>query len=208
MHLILFIVFAGFCLAGAINLLLQTHPINSALSLIVVMTSLAVLYLLLGAEFLAIAQIIVYAGAIMVLFTFVVMLLNAGREERTLGSRAAKRIGFPAVVVLLAVLATVILHAQGLGSRISAERPHHLHRRSLSQVLFHELLLPFEVTSVLILIAILGAVALARARQTEKGGSANDFPHLLVSAPERRAVFARRRRLSHQAQPHHRLHVH
>ncbi len=69
MHLILFIVFAGFCLAGAINLLLQSHPINSALSLIVVMTSLAVLYLLLGAEFLAAAQVIVYAGAIMVLFT-------------------------------------------------------------------------------------------------------------------------------------------
>ena len=93
MHLILFLVFAGFCLAGAINLLLQSHPINSALSLIVVMTSLAVLYLLLGAEFLAAAQVIVYAGAIMVLFTFVVMLLNAGREERTLGSRAARSVG-------------------------------------------------------------------------------------------------------------------
>ena len=98
MHLILFFIFAGFCLAGAINLLLQSHPINSALSLIVVMTSLAVLYLLLGAEFLAAAQVIVYAGAIMVLFTFVVMLLNAGREERTLGSRAARTVGFPAVV--------------------------------------------------------------------------------------------------------------
>ena len=90
MHLILFIVFAGLCLAGAINLLLQSHPINSALSLIVVMTSLAVLYLLLGAEFLAAAQVIVYGGAIMVLFTFVIMLLNAGREERTLSSRAAR----------------------------------------------------------------------------------------------------------------------
>src|ERR1700689_2280218 len=103
MHLVLFLIFAGFCLAGAINLLLQTHPINSALSLIVVMSSLAVLYLLLGAEFLAIAQIIVYAGAVMVLFVFVVMLLNAGREERTLGSRAAMVVGFPAVVALLAV---------------------------------------------------------------------------------------------------------
>ncbi len=84
------------------------------------MTSLAVLYLLLGAEFLAIAQIIVYAGAIMVLFTFVVMLLNAGREERTLGSRAARPIGFPAVVALLAVLATVILRVQGLSPAFSA----------------------------------------------------------------------------------------
>jgi NADH-quinone oxidoreductase subunit J len=161
MHLILFIVFAGLCLAGAINLLLQTHPINSALSLVVVMTSLAVLYLLLGAEFLAIAQIIVYAGAIMVLFTFVVMLLNAGREERTLGSRAGKIIGFPAVVAFLGVIATVILKAQNLGTASLSDPI--TSTEELSRVLFHELLLPFEVTSILILIAVLGAVALARA---------------------------------------------
>jgi NADH-quinone oxidoreductase subunit J len=159
MHLIVFIVFAGFCLAGAINLLIQSHPISSALSLIVVMTSLAVLYLLLGAEFLAAAQVIVYAGAIMVLFTFVVMLLNAGREERTLGSRAALRLGFPAVVVVLAVIATVILHAQGLG--VAKLSDGITSTEELSTVLFTKLLLPFEVTSVLILIAILGAVALA-----------------------------------------------
>jgi NADH-quinone oxidoreductase subunit J len=160
MHLILFVIFAGFCLAGAVNLLLQSHPINSALSLIVVMTSLAVLYLLLGAEFLAAAQIIVYSGAIMVLFTFVVMLLNAGREERTLGSRAARVVGFPAVVVILGVLATVILRAQGLG--VASLSDGITSTEDLSRVLFTELLLPFEVTSVLILIAILGAVALAR----------------------------------------------
>jgi NADH-quinone oxidoreductase subunit J len=159
MHLILFILFAGFCLAGAINLLLQSHPINSALSLIVVMVSLAVLYLLLGAEFLAAAQVIVYAGAIMVLFTFVVMLLNAGREERTLGSRTARAVGFPAVVVILGVLATVILKARGLGAANLSDPI--TSTEDLSRVLFHELLLPFEVTSVLILIAILGAVALA-----------------------------------------------
>jgi NADH-quinone oxidoreductase subunit J len=159
MHLILFFIFAGFCLAGAINLLLQSHPINSALSLIVVMTSLAVLYLLLGAEFLAAAQIIVYAGAIMVLFTFVVMLLNAGREERTMGSSVARSVGFPAVVAILAVLATVILRAQGLGA--ASMRGGITSTEELSKVLFTELLLPFEVTSVLILIAILGAVALA-----------------------------------------------
>ena len=65
-------------MAGAINLLAQTHPINSALSLVVVMGALAVEYLLLGAEFVAAVQVIVYAGAIMVLFVFVIMLLNAG----------------------------------------------------------------------------------------------------------------------------------
>jgi NADH-quinone oxidoreductase subunit J len=165
MHLILFIIFAGFCLAGAINLLLQTHPINSALSLIVVMSSLAVLYLLLGAEFLAAAQIIVYAGAIMVLFTFVVMLLNVGTEEKTHGSRVAKIIGFPAVAVILGVISTFVLESQqrlsspsssiSLSEKVTTTQ-------DLSRVLFHELLLPFELTSVLILIAILGAVALAQ----------------------------------------------
>lgn len=178
MYLILFFVFAGLCLAGAINLLLQSHPINSALSLIVVMSSLAVLYLLLGAEFLAAAQIIVYAGAIMVLFVFVVMLLNAGREDRTMGSRAAKLVGFPAVAVLMAVLATVIVRIQGLGAARLGEGlsvadtvggTDSSNLAQLSQVLFHELLLPFEVTSVLILIAILGAVALARKGTGEDG---------------------------------------
>jgi NADH-quinone oxidoreductase subunit J len=172
MHLIVFFLFAGFCLAGAINLLLQTHPINSALSLIVVMTSLAVLYLQLGAEFLAAAQVIVYAGAIMVLFTFVVMLLNAGREERTLGSRAATVVGFPAVVAILAVIATVIEHTQSLngaafGDNLS-NQPGKTNLEELSTVLFTKLLLPFEVTSVLILIAILGAVALARPHDQER----------------------------------------
>jgi NADH-quinone oxidoreductase subunit J len=168
MYLILFIVFAGFCLAGAVNLLLQRHPINSALSLIVVMTSLAVLYLLLGAEFLAAAQVIVYAGAIMVLFTFVVMLLNAGREERTLGSRSARAVGFPAVVVVLALVSTAIVNA----NRIGAANAHDTFTTTedLSKVLFRELLLPFEVTSVLVLIAILGAVALARNTEGERTG--------------------------------------
>lgn len=161
MHLILFLIFAGFCLAGAVNLLLQKHPINSALSLIVVMSSLAVLYLLLGAEFLAIAQIIVYAGAVMVLFTFVVMLLNVGEEERTHGSKVAKIIGFPAVFVFFAVITTVVLEAQRhLGVVKLSDAMTTI--KELSTVLFTDMLLPFELTSVLILIAILGAVALAR----------------------------------------------
>jgi len=76
--------------AGAVNLLVQSHPINSALSLIAVMASLAVEYLLLGAEFLNAVQIIVYAGAVMVLFIITIMLLNAGEEER---SKAGRRYG-------------------------------------------------------------------------------------------------------------------
>ena len=165
MHLILFIIFAALCLTGAVNLLFQKQPINSALSLIVVMTSLAVLYLLLGAEFLAAAQVIVYAGAIMVLFTFVVMLLNAGREERTLGSRAYRTVGFPAVAAILAVIATSFVKLQGFGDAHMTDQI--TSTADLSAVLFTKLLLPFEVTSVLILVAILGSVALARKGDAE-----------------------------------------
>ena len=149
------------CVAGALNLLLQRHPINSALSLIVVMSSLAVLYLLLGAEFLAAAQVIVYSGAIMVLFTFVIMLLNAGKEERTHGSKLAYIAGFPGAAALLGLLAFIFISRRDdfgqarLGDYLATTG-------DLSRVLFKDLLLPFEVTSVLILIAILGAVALAR----------------------------------------------
>ena len=174
MHLILFAIFAGLCLAGAVNLLLQSRPINSALSLVVVMTSLGVLYLLLGAEFLAAAQVIVYAGAIMVLFTFVVLLLNAQREERTLGSRTARAVGFPAVAVILAVIATIIIKAQGLGSATLGQgltdAKDKTNLDELGSVLFTKLVLPFELTSVLILIAILGAVALARSGNGERTG--------------------------------------
>src|SRR5438552_13077462 len=98
LHLVLFLVFGGICVAGAVNLLVQRHPINSALSLIVVMGALAVLYLLLGAEFVAAIQVIVYAGAIMVLFVFTIMLLNAGEEERTRGSLVALQFGAPGVL--------------------------------------------------------------------------------------------------------------
>ena len=164
MNLAIFIIFGLLCLGGALNLLLQRHPINSALSLIVVMSSLSVLYLLLGAEFLAIAQIIVYSGAIMVLFVFVIMLLNAGEEERTHGSRAAYLAGIPGVLALFAVMASTFLTLRaGFGStRLGAFVAT---TSDLSRVLFRDLLLPFEVTSILILVAILGAVVLARKEQ-------------------------------------------
>src|SRR5882757_8348053 len=113
MHLALFLIFGVVCVAGAVNLLIQTHPIQSALSLIVVMASLAVEYLLLGAEFVAAVQVIVYAGAIMVLFVFVIMLLNAGEEERSKGSRIAILIGVPGMLIASVLMAWVVLRRSG-----------------------------------------------------------------------------------------------
>src|SRR5580698_6887238 len=159
MQLALFIIFSALAVAGALNLLLQRHPINSALSLVVVMMSLAVLYWSLGAEFLAAAQVIVYSGAVMVLFVFVIMLLNAGEEEETKGSRAAYIVGMPGAAVIFCLLSFVCLY-QGcaLGStNIGGFLNHGIDNiAEISAMLFTKLLLPFEVTSVLILVAILG----------------------------------------------------
>ena len=168
MQLALFLIFGALAVAAALNLLLQRHPINSALSLVVVMMSLAVLYWSLGAEFLAAAQVIVYSGAIMVLFVFVIMLLNAGEEERTTGSRAAYIAGFPGAAAIFCLLSFVFLserHALGTAQIGGYLNDAVSNISEISTVLFTRLLLPFEVTSVLILVAILGAVVLARKEQ-------------------------------------------
>ena len=164
MQLALFIIFAALAVAGALNLLLQKHPINSALSLVVVMMSLAVLYWSLGAEFLAAAQVIVYSGAIMVLFVFVIMLLNAGLEENTSGSRAAYLAGVPGATAVFCLLSFVFLsERRAIGfAHLGGTLDFINNLESISRELFTRLLLPFEVTSILILVAILGAVVLAR----------------------------------------------
>ena len=158
-HLILFLAFGAVCVGGSVNLLAQRHPINSALSLIAVMAALAGEYLLLGAEFVAAVQVIVYAGAIMVLFVFVIMLLNAGEEEETKGSQVALLLGVPGVLTASVLVAWVVLRHSGTEAVAIGALPGR--PTDIAQLLFHDFLLPFEVTSVLILIAIMGAVVLA-----------------------------------------------
>jgi NADH-quinone oxidoreductase subunit J len=159
----LFILFAAIAVVCAINLVVQKHPINSALSLIGVMGSLAILYLLLGAEFIAAAQIIVYAGAIMVLFVFTIMLLNAGTEKRPRRqSWMANLLGIPLLVVLLGLLSFVVQRSTGRSDAVVFGEMTKGSAREVGTALFTRYLLPFEITSVLILIAILGAMVLAR----------------------------------------------
>jgi NADH-quinone oxidoreductase subunit J len=161
MDVILFLIFAIIAVVCAINVVVQTHPISSAVSLIGVMGSLAVLYLLLGAEFIAAAQVIVYAGAVMVLFVFVIMLLNAGTETRKGRSFMVQLLGVPLLVVLLGLLAWIVQHlypsAMVTFGGFTGGSAH-----DVGMALFTRYLLPFEVTSILILIAILGAIVLAR----------------------------------------------
>ena len=163
-QLLMFFACALLAVAGAVVLILAREPIHSALALILVMVSLAVLYLLLGAPFIAAVQIIVYAGAIMVLFVFVIMLLNAGVEERTDYSKIAKFAGVPLAFFLLLEVAHWLYHADagaaianGAGAPQEAASTY-----TLSELLFRQYLFPFEATSILILVAILGALVLAR----------------------------------------------
>lgn len=159
--LVIFFVLAALAVFGAISLIVQRHPIHSALSLIVVMVALAGLYLLMGAEFVAAVQIIVYGGAIMVLFVFVIMLLNAGEEERTNFSRLATFAGIPMAVAVTGLIAAAI--ARSSSSLPAAEPSGALtSTRTLSTLLFSEFVYPFELTSFLILVAILGAIVLAQ----------------------------------------------
>jgi len=165
--LIVFFACAALAITGAIMLILAREPIHSALSLILVMIALAILYLLLGAEFIAAVQIIVYAGAVMVLFVFVIMLLNAGVEERTDYSKLAKYAGVPLGFFLLIEIARW-MYGSSAGSAIASGAgaiTGAVSTRDLSSALFRQYLFNFEATSLLILIAILGALVLARKNQ-------------------------------------------
>ena len=159
--LIVFFILATLAVIGALSLILQKHPIHSALSLIVVMVALAGLYLLMGAEFIAAVQIIVYGGAIMVLFVLVIMLLNATEEEHTDFSKLAKFGGLPLALALTGLLAAAMIHNGGAVPNTTS--PDALANTSnLSTMLFSTFVYPFELTSFLILVAIMGALVLAQ----------------------------------------------
>jgi len=163
--LIVFFVLATLAVIGALSLILQKHPIHSALSLIVVMVALAGLYLLMGAESVAAVQIIVYGGAIMVLFVFVIMLLNATEEEHTDFSKLAKFGGLPLALALTGLLAAAMIHSGGAVPNTTS--PDALANTSnLSTMLFSTFVYPFELTSFLILVAIMGALVLAQREKT------------------------------------------
>src|SRR5437016_337884 len=159
--LVVFFALAGLAVIGAVSLILQKHPIHSALSLIVVMVALAGLYLLLGAEFVAAVQIIVYGGAIMVLFVFVIMLLNAGVEEQTSISKLAGPPGLLLVVALAGfVTATIVRTTAGVQG--SSQTGAMASTSGISNMLFRDFVYLFELTSFLILVAVMGATVLAQ----------------------------------------------
>ena len=166
---ILFILFAGLAVGCAVAVVAQRNPLYSAISLIGVFISLAALYVMLAAPFIAAVQVIVYAGAIMVLVVFVIMLLNVEEEVRR---RLRLRFLIPSAILLAAVLiaqaAFVIYFVQAREPTPGPQDPATSDvglTLSIGKGLFTTYLLPFEITSVLLLMAIVGAMTLARRAQ-------------------------------------------
>jgi NADH-quinone oxidoreductase subunit J len=161
MTLVVFLVVAATAVGSALGLILKRNPIHGALFLVVNLCSIAVLYLMLGAEFLAIAQVIIYAGAIMVLFVFAIMVLIPGKEETGPDPlRKVRVLALPIGGLLLLMLTAVVGRLETRSVASSPPAPTGV--EALGRVLLTDYLLPFELTSVLLLAAMVGVLLLAR----------------------------------------------
>jgi len=159
---LLFILFAGLAVGCAISMVAQRNPLYSAISLIGVFISLACLYVTLAAPFIAAVQVIVYAGAIMVLVVFVIMLLNVEQEEQPMRLRSLVPIAVGLATILFAEAAFIIFFVQASPATPTRNTSDIGLTSSIGVGLFTTYLLPFEITSILLLMAIVGAMTLAR----------------------------------------------
>ncbi len=170
---VLFIAFGAVAIAGALAVILARHVVYSALGMLVNFVALAAMYIMLSAEFLGIAQLIVYAGAIVVLFLFALMLIGGRRpaeQGRLWGGVAVA--GAALVVVFLAQIAYLVARLTGIAGARGTVTPAVIaqlgHIQLLGTTLLTEYILPFELASVLLLVGIVGAVVLARARRASR----------------------------------------
>jgi NADH-quinone oxidoreductase subunit J len=162
METVFFLLFAALSIFCALMVILQKNPVASVLFLVLTLFWLAALFVMLSAPFVAALQVIIYAGAIMVLFLFVVMLLNLKSAEE--GARPALKISGVAVALVLLVVAAVILRSVPLPADSGFLRPvEGLGTvEGIGRLLFSVYLLPFEIASFLLLAGIIGAIVLAR----------------------------------------------
>lgn len=189
METFIFIVAAAICLSGALGVVLSKHPVHSALSLVGTLFGVAVLFVAQNANFLAAVQVIVYAGAIVVVFLFVIMLLGVDASDEAdvdpiIGQRSAAGVLALAIFALPVVaLASTDWEATGMVSNLGPLDDTGLDIERLGELIFTRYILAFEVTSVLLVIAVVGAVMLAR--RAPMGDELEIPPHELdVAAAE------------------------
>jgi NADH-quinone oxidoreductase subunit J len=178
MELFVFVCAAAMCLVGAVGVIVRRNPVHAALSLVLTLFGVAVLFVAQEAHFLAAVQVIVYAGAIVVLFLFVIMLLGVDRAEdlRTEPLVAQRSLAALVGVGLLALLLTAVIRGsdvltvrgRGLATQLEAENGD-ANIAQLARSVFGDYVVAFELTSVLLVVAVVGTVLLARRRRAGTG---------------------------------------
>ena len=165
LEIVLFIVFASICAVSAVLMITRPNPVISALFLVLNFASLAGLYLTLNAQFIAVAQVIVYAGAIMVFFLFVIMLLNPERERKFFEHKTKLRIFIVAIVALVLIQIVYVIFLSNQSSVINREVTQSVETGTIENIgreMFTNYVLPFEAAGYLLLAATIGALVLAK----------------------------------------------
>lgn len=162
LELILFLILAVVAVGAALGMLFSRNAVYSALFLILNFATVAVFFLLLGAPFIAMAQVTVYAGAIMVLFLFVIMLLGAEQVQGGQRGGWQRPLAILFTLVLLAESAYLIFARSDLATMLQPVESGYASPQAIGELLFSEYLLPFEVTSILLLAAMVGAIVLVK----------------------------------------------
>jgi NADH-quinone oxidoreductase subunit J len=178
MELFVFIAASIMILAGAIGVIVRPNPVHAALSLVLTLFGIAVIFVSLNAHFLAAVQVIVYAGAIVVLFLFVIMLLGVDKtEDISIEPITAQRplaiiigVGIAAFVSAAVVSSTEILNRKGEGLDLTTVESPDANIRQVARSIFGDYVFAFELTSVLLLVAVVGTVLMARRISTNRGG--------------------------------------
>lgn len=159
---VLFFLFAGFAIAAAISMVYHRNPLYSAVSLVGVFIALSAIYVTLAAPFIAVVQILVYAGAIMVLVVFVIMLLNLDEDSPLNRLRYLYAVGGVLGAALL-VQTAFIFYAVAKGAKHAVEQGETAgSTRSIGTAMYSEYLLPVEIVGVMLMMAVIGAVVLVR----------------------------------------------
>ena len=161
MELAFFVLFAVSSILAALSIILQKNPIYSALSLIVVIASMGGLFLLLNAHFIAVLQIVIYAGAVMTLFLFVIMMVEARDEFRPVWNVQSK-----VVLLILFVIAGITIWAVSLSDTQFTTLAKDLSFKHLARTLFTTYIFPFEIITILIISSVIGALYIAKKEES------------------------------------------
>jgi len=166
--LIIFCVLSFITIATAFMTIYSRNPIHSAIYLVICFLSISAHYLILNAQFLALVHLIVYSGAIMILFLFTIMLMNLNKENEVYKPRVTRLGAIVLFVLMCIVLIGIFIHSKPIVGEYVSSGEDYQSIKLLGKVLLNEYMVPFEFASVLLLVAMIGAVLLSKKEKTKK----------------------------------------